>query len=72
MWLRIADGIIRLRLLLMVVIGLITVVMAYYASRVEMSYDFARTVPPNDPDMVFLNKFREQFGEDGNVVAIGV
>lgn len=56
----------------MVVIGLITVVMGYYASRVEMSYDFARTVPPNDPDMIELNQFKAQFGEDGNTVAICV
>lgn len=56
----------------MVVIGLITVFMGYYATQVEMSYDFARTVPPNDPDMVFLNKFKAQFGEDGNMMAIGV
>lgn len=70
MWLRIADGIIRFRLPLMVFIGLVTVVMGYYASRVEMSYDFARTVPPNDPDMIEFANFKAQFGEDGNTVAI--
>jgi len=72
MWNKSAQFIIRYRLHLMVVIGLITVVMGYYASKVEMSYDFARTVPPNDPDMVFLNKFKAQFGEDGNMMAIGI
>jgi len=46
--------------------------MAYKATRVEMSYDFNRTVPPEDPEMVFLNKFKEQFGEDGNIIAVGV
>jgi len=72
MWSKIADGIIRFRLLLMVAIGLITVVMGYYATKVEMSYDFARTVPPEDPDMVFFAQFKKQFGEDGNIMAIGV
>ncbi len=72
MWNRSAQYIIRYRLHLMVVIGLITVVMGYYASKVEMSYDFARTVPPNDPEMVFLNHFKAQFGEDGNMMAIGI
>jgi hypothetical protein len=72
MWNKSAQFIIRYRLHLMVVIGLITVFMGYYATQVEMSYDFARTVPPNDPDMVFLNKFKAQFGEDGNMMAIGV
>jgi len=56
----------------MCLIVAITVVMGFYASRVEMSYDFGRAVPPNDPDMVFLTQFREQFGEDGNIVAVGL
>jgi predicted RND superfamily exporter protein len=72
MWDKIALGIIRFRLPLMIVIGLITIVMGYYASKVQMSYDFARTVPLDDPDMVFLTKFKEQFGEDGNIIAIGL
>jgi uncharacterized protein len=72
MWATVSSAIIRYRTLLMLIILGITGVMGFYAARVEMSYDFARTVPPNDPDMVFLNKFREQFGEDGNVVAVGL
>lgn len=72
MWIKISDAIIRFRLLLMVVIGLITVVMGYYASKVEMSYEFSRTVPLNDPDMVYFQEFKKQFGEDGNMMAIGV
>ena len=72
MWNKIAGLVIRYRLTLVILIGLITVVMGYYASRVEMSYDFARTVPLDDPDMIELDKFRSQFGEDGNVIAVGV
>jgi predicted RND superfamily exporter protein len=72
MWDKIALGIIRFRLPLMIAIGLITIFMGYYASNVQMSYDFARTVPLDDPDMVFLTKFKEQFGEDGNIIAIGL
>ena len=72
MWSRIGDNIIRFRFPLMGLIALITVVMGFYASKVEMSYDFNRTVPLDDPDMVFLNKVKAQFGEDGNLVAIGL
>jgi hypothetical protein len=46
--------------------------MGYEASKVEMSYDAERTVPPNDPDMVMLKQFRAQFGEDGNIIAVGM
>ncbi len=72
MWNNIARLIIHNRLLLILVIGVITLFMAYQASKVQMSYDFARTVPLNDPDMVQLLEFRKQFGEDGNIIAIGL
>ena len=72
MWSKIPDLIIRYRLYFMLVIIAITVFMGYHASKVELAYDFARTVPPNDPDMIFLTKFKSQFGEDGNVLAVGM
>jgi uncharacterized protein len=72
MWNKVARFIIQNRLMLILIIGVITMVMGYYASRVQMSYDFARSVPPNDPDMLTLQQFRAQFGEDGNIIAIGV
>src|SRR5688572_30339048 len=72
MWNRVAQFIIKYRLALIIVIGLITIVMGYFASRVQMSYDFARTVPLDDPDMILLTKFKQQFGEDGNIIAVGV
>ena len=72
MWYKVSDAIIKYRLYFMLVIAGITVFMGYHASRVQLAYDFARTVPPNDPDMIFLNKFKSQFGEDGNVLAVGM
>src|SRR5688572_19669721 len=72
MWQRVADGIIRLRLPLFIIITIITLGMGYFAMKVEMSYDFARTVPLTDPDMVFFNQFKKDFGEDGNMIALGI
>lgn len=71
MWDIVARVIIKYRLLLIFIIAVITVFMAYHATKVQMSYDFARTVPLDDPDNVMLQKFREQFGEDGNIIAVG-
>ena len=65
MWNRVAQFIINYRLLLIVAIAALTVFMAFEATKVQMSYDFTRTVPPNDPDMIYLNEFKKQFGEDG-------
>jgi uncharacterized protein len=72
MWNRLSQWIIDYRLILILIIAGITVVMGYFASKVEMSYDFARTVPPEDPDMIYLNQFKTQFGEDGNIIAVGI
>lgn len=71
MWDNIARLIIRYRLLLIGLIAVVTGIMGYYATKVQMSYDFARTVPLNDPDMVLLQEFRKQFGEDGNAIGVG-
>ena len=72
MWDKVAAFIIRFRLPLIILIGLVTVVMGYYASKVEMSYDLARTVPADDPEMVFLQQFKKQFGEDANIIGVGI
>lgn len=72
MWTRVALFIIQFRMLLIGIIGVITLFMGYHALKVEMSYEFTRTVPPNDPDMVYFNEFKKQFGEDGNMMAIGI
>lgn len=71
MWDNVARLIIKYRLPLILLIAVITAIMGYYATKVQMSYDFARTVPLDDPDNIMLQKFREQFGEDGNAIAIG-
>jgi predicted RND superfamily exporter protein len=72
MWNTLAVWIIKFRLQLILAIALVTLVMGYFATRVQMSYDFARTVPLNDPDMIMLTKFRQQFGEDGNIIGVGI
>jgi len=72
MWTRLAHFIIKYRLPLVILIGCITVFMGYHARNAEMSYDFRSTVPAKDPDQLFLTEFRKQFGEDGNIVAVGL
>jgi uncharacterized protein len=72
MWTSIAHFIIAYRLPLFILIALITVFMGYHGRTVEMSYDFRGTVPANDPEQIFFDQFKEQFGEDGGIVAIGL
>jgi predicted RND superfamily exporter protein len=45
--------------------------MAYHAIRVELSYDFSRAIPINNPKYKAYQEFRKKFGEDGNLLVIG-
>jgi predicted RND superfamily exporter protein len=72
MWSLIARFILGYRLYLIIGIGLITAFFALKIPQLEMSYDFASVVPDDDPDMLYLKEFKERFGEDGNLLVIGV
>ena len=45
--------------------------MAYFGSKVELDYNLAQLLPKDDPTYVAHEKFREQFGQEGNIVVIG-
>lgn len=53
-------------------VGLITIVMGWLATGVTMSYNSERMLPLNDPDYKQYETFKKTFGEDGNVLVIGV
>lgn len=72
MWTSLAHFIISYRLSLFIIIALITVFMGYHGRTVEMSYDFRGTVPANDPEQIFFDEFKKQFGEDAGIVAVGL
>lgn len=46
--------------------------MAYHASKVELSYEFARAIPTDHPKYKAYQEFRKKFGEDGNLLVIGI
>ncbi len=46
--------------------------MAYQGQFVTWSYTLASVVPDSDSDMIEFNKFKDLFGEDGNILAIGI
>ena len=73
MWIKLADFILRFRLLLILALASMTGFMAYEAATgLKMSYHFTKLVPPDDEDMKVFTKFKETFGEDNNVLAIGI
>ncbi|MFM9007942.1 MAG: hypothetical protein ACKORE_05100, partial [Bacteroidota bacterium] len=42
--------VVRQRLPLLVLLGLLTVFFGYQATRIQLSYDFAKVLPESDPD----------------------
>ncbi|WP_298355042.1 RND family transporter [Runella sp.] len=71
MWSKIAEYIIRYRFVWLGVILISTAFMGYEGSKIELSYQFARILPPNDPIEKEYQDFRKLFGEDGGVMVIG-
>lgn len=46
--------------------------MGYQAQFIKYSFSLAEIVPPDDPEMAYFKEFKDTFGEDGNIMAIGV
>lgn len=72
MWHTIARIILRNRIGFLIGIGLITVLMGYLATAVKVRYDFAALLPGTDSTLINYKTFKEQFGEDGDVLLIGI
>ncbi|MCC5919467.1 MAG: MMPL family transporter [Cyclobacteriaceae bacterium] len=72
MWTKIAHSILKYRLGVFILLAVATAFMGYHASKVQLSYAFAKIVPPKDPDMLYFNDFRELFGKDDNILVVGI
>ncbi len=72
MWYRLGQFILKYRLPLLIILAVLTGFMSYYASKVQLSYDFTRAIPLNNPKYKAYQEFRKKFGEDGNLLVIGI
>ena len=72
MWKHLAIFVLKFRLPLLVILLALTGLMAYFASKVKLSYDFAKAIPTDNPKYQQYLSFREKFGDDGNLLVIGV
>ena len=71
-WTQVSRFILANRRLLLAFVLLATVLMGFQAARVKLSYEFAKILPTTDPDYAIYDAFKARFGEDGNVMVIGV
>jgi predicted RND superfamily exporter protein len=72
MWETIARLVLKFRLFWLIALLSITAFMAFRASRVKLSYDFTRTIPTDNPKYQAYQEFRRRFGDDGNLLVVGV
>ena len=72
MWQRLGNFVLKNRVVLLVVLSVATGVMGFYASKVKLSYEFARSIPTDNPKYQEYKTFQQIFGDDGNVMVIGV
>lgn len=72
MWKILGEVILKYRTILLLLLLVATGFMGWQASQVKLSYEFSRAIPTDHPKYVAYQKFRAQFGEDGNLMVIGV
>ncbi|MDB5196840.1 MAG: transporter [Flaviaesturariibacter sp.] len=72
MWKSLGEGVLRFRWMLLGILLAITIFMGWQASQVKLSYEFSRAIPTDNPKYRDYQAFRKTFGEDGNLMVIGV
>lgn len=72
MWYSLGKGILKYRFALLIALFAATGVMAYFAARVQLSYEFTRAIPTDNEKYQQYQAFRQTFGEDGNLVVVGI
>lgn len=72
MWGRIADFILKYRFTLLVLMAALFIYAAFQASKVELSYEYTRAIPTDNAKYQTYQHFLKKFGDDGNLLVIGV
>ena len=72
MWKRLAKFVLKNRLALLILLFLCTGLMAFYASKIKLSYEFSKAIPTDNPKYQEYLSFKKKFGDDGNLLVIGV
>src|ERR1041384_74980 len=71
MWHKVSNLLLRNKAVFGILILTCTLFMGFEASKMELSYQFPKILPQDDPIFIEYQKFKKQFGEDGNVMVLG-
>lgn len=72
MWKALGESILKYKIILVLLLLGATVFMGWHASKVKLSYEFSRAIPTDNPKYKAYQEFRLKFGEDGNLLVIGI
>ncbi|MGH2642492.1 MAG: efflux RND transporter permease subunit [Chitinophagaceae bacterium] len=72
MWQRLAGFVLKYRIPLLAGLLAVTAFLVYKASQVQLSYDFVKAIPVDNPKYKQYLAFKKEFGDDGNLLVIGV
>ncbi|MCF3110078.1 MMPL family transporter [Niabella sp. CC-SYL272] len=72
MWKQSGRFILKYRVILLCLLALITVISGFWASKVGLSYEFSKAIPTNHPVNIAYQEFKKKYGEDGNLLVVGV
>ncbi len=72
MWFQLGKWVLRYRLPLLISVLVTTGIMAWFASQVQLSYEFSKAIPVDNPKYIEYQAFKQQFGEDGNLLVMGI
>ena len=72
MWLAIAKAILRYKVFILITLGILTGILGYTASKIQLSYELAKILPKSDDRFQLYESFKKKYGEDGAVMVIGL
>jgi predicted RND superfamily exporter protein len=72
MWGRIAAFVLKYRLGLLLLLAVVFTYAVFEATKVELSYEYTRAIPTDNPKYQAYQQFLKTFGDDGNLMVIGV
>jgi predicted RND superfamily exporter protein len=72
MWKRLAKFVLKNRIILLILLFACTGLMAFFAAKIKLSYEFSKAIPTNNPKYQDYLSFKNKFGDDGNLLVIGV
>lgn len=72
MWKSLGQFILKYRIALLIILLAATGFMGFEAKKLQLSYEFANAIPTDHPKYIAYQQFRKKFGEDGNLLVVGI